>query len=201
MIDLEILQKKLYEDVKKSRVNTSLLCNNFLFISEGSKKSSAYIDPKYIPFYYHLGKYIQPKNMIEVGLRLGLFSSCFLKSCKSVEYFLGFQQKNNEYYSPRFALNNIGFNYSGKIEIIVESKIPDLKTKFDLSIINEELDYDIHRIYLDTLWNVMELDGLIVHDYIHSNKLVGTAFRDFAKTKNRDIIEIKTRYGVGIVKR
>jgi hypothetical protein len=206
-LQLPELKKRLDADLDKSVMSSGNLMHSFALLNESSRKSGPYTDPRYIPFYYYLGKYIYPTNFMEMGFRLGLCSGCFLKSCLTVEHFFGFQKRGDEYYSTRLGMRNLRRNYRGAAEVVIgdilESPFVNAlgKKQWDLAFMNEEMEYDQHRNYLDTIWNSMALGGLLVADNINSHKPGGTAFVDFCKTKNREPVTIATRYGVGIVQK
>ena len=181
--------------------------NGFRFIDEASRRTPAYSDPLFVPFYYYLGKYVKPKTVVEMGFRLGLFSGSFFKSCSTVDYFFAFQNKPEVFYSPRLAKANIKQSYKGLMDFYVGSVLDDVFVdklsykNWDLVIINEEESYDTHRTYLDYVWSNVSHEGLVVMDYVNSHKPAGDALVDFCKGNNRDPIFLKTRYGVGIVKK
>lgn len=205
-MELNELKKILEEKLNKS-LPSKLFLNKMRLLDENSRNTPAYQDPKYIPFYYWLGTQIQPKSLIEIGFRLGLFSSCFLNSCKSVERLIGFQQKTNDFYSPRLGIANVKDNFKGSLYVYT-GDIQDDTFEFklghdgwDLLIINEEVNYDKHRDYLDLMWGKLNSGALIIMDYIHKHLPAKEAFFDFCKSKNRLPIELETRYGVGIIEK
>jgi hypothetical protein len=206
-VNIEDLKPLLDADLDNSFVTPNVLMSSFLFLDEKSRLTSPYTDPRYIPFYYYLGKYITPRTVIEVGLRLGLFSGVFFKSCKTVEHFFGFQRLTGEYYSPRLAKRNIKVNYRKSVDVYSGQIMDDEFSKkfssytWDLAIVNEDMPYDQHREYLDTLWTRLSLGGIIVSDYVSNGQPGGTAFIDFCKTKNRTPVRFATRYGVGMVQK
>jgi len=201
------LKKKLDERLAK-QFSPRVLLDNLRLIDEASRKTSAYTDPLYLPCYYHLGALIQPKNIIDIGFRLGLFSSCFLKSCKTVKHIFGFQEKTEEYYSCRLGKANV-LQIAKKVKIDIhvgttldEEFITKLHgNKWELCFINQEAGYDKHMSYLDLVWPQMELDGFIVMDYITRHQPAKRAFFDFCKSKNREPVAFQTRYGLGIIQR
>jgi predicted O-methyltransferase YrrM len=205
-MDLLELKKRLEEKLDK-QITSRVFLDRMRVLDEESRKSAAYNDPRYIPFYYWLGSMIEPKSLVELGFRLGLFSANFLRSCKSVERFLGYQEKTAEFYSPRLGKSNVRDHYKGPLDIYVGSindeEFENLlsKTQWDLAIINEEVGYDRHREYLDVIWSKLNLDGYIVMDYVNRHKPAGEAYMDFCRIKNREPVKISTRYGVGIIKR
>lgn len=201
------LKLNVDEDLKKQIVNGRILLDRFKVIDEDSRKTSEYSDPRHFPFYYHLGKYIFPKNVVEIGLDLGFSVGCFLKSCKSVENFFGFKEKDNEFYSSRIAEKNIKSNYKGKIITYVGSIIDEnfekitSKYNWDLIFLNEKMDYDNYLDVLEVLWNYMNLGCYMVFDYISVHKDSEKAFLNFCKIKNVNSIRFNTRYGIGILQK
>ncbi len=182
-----------------------MLLNRFRLLDETSRQSSAYTDPIYVPFYFYLGEELKPLSLVEMGFRLGLCSGNFLRSCKSVEYFLAFQEKTDEYYSPRLAIHNVRDYYKKGIEVHVGKVLDHEFTnklgsrKWDLAIVNEEKNYDTHLSYLELLWDHMNYDGSIVMDFVGYHEPARRAYFDFCKRKNREPQVIKTRYGVGVM--
>ena len=176
-------------------------------ITEESRITSAYNDSRYIPFYYWLGTLIQPKSLVEIGFRLGLFSANFLRGCKTVEKFLAFQEKTHEFYSPRLGISNVKDHYKGQYYVhigsindsVFEDKLKE--NEWELAIVNEEVGYDRHREYLDSLWSNLHPDGLIVMDYVTRHKPASEAYFDFCKSKNRTPTIVTTRYGVGLIRK
>lgn len=205
-MDLLELKAKLEQKLNK-RLSARVFLDSLRVIDEASRQSAAYNDPLYVPFYYWLGTFAQPKSLIEIGFRLGLFSANFLRACKTVQLFLAFQEKTEDYYSPRLARANVKSHYRRKMFVHV-GNIHDERFEFllkqtvwDLVIINEEVSYDLHRLYLDVLWSKLSIDGLICMDYIGRHKPAKDAYYDFCRTKSRDPVLIATRYGVGLIKK
>ena len=204
---MEQLKQNLEDKLNNSNLGSKVLLGRFKVIDEASRKTPAYVDERYIPFYYHLGTMLEPKSMAEIGFRLGLCSGCFLKGCKTVESFLAFQEQGEEFYSPRIGKSNIQDCYRNDFDVHV-GKILDNEwsqkfneREWDLVLINEEVTYDRHMEYLDFVWPQISFDGLLVMDYISWHKPAKQAFYNFCKIKNREPISIKTRYGVGIVQK
>jgi len=203
----EALYLQLNSKLEKSLIPAKILLDKFRVIDESSRKTAPYTDPVYAPFYYYLGTLIEAESVAEIGIRLALLSGCFLKGCKTVKTFLGFQETTEEYYSLRLAKANIKSVFKGKFDFylgkVTDDAFVDCFTKrnWDVVIINEEMTYDLHRNYLDMIWEHMTYEGLIVMDYISSHEPAKRAFFDFCKIQNRKPITFKTRYGVGIVQR
>lgn len=199
---------KDYVTLKLSKqLPSHIFLDSMRVIEEESRKTPAYTDPKYLPFYYFLGTQIEAENLLEIGFRLGLCSGCFLKGCKTVRNFLAFQEKTEEFYSPRMGRANVKCNFRGDFHVHVGSVSDDVfterlkATSWDLVILNEEAAYDKHRLFYDLLWPELRLGALIISDYINRHRATGQAYFDFCKAKNREPIVIGTRYGVGLIQK
>ena len=206
-MDVKELGIKLNQELDHQTISASTLLGNCRVIDEQCRKSAPYVDHRYMPFYYYLGKHVQPKTMLDIGFRLGLFGSCFFRSCHTVENYLAFQQKNDGFYSPRLGVKNVMDHFHKKIHVHVGGIQDDAflgvlhETAWDLVIINEEVSYEQHRLFLDLIWPHVSLGGLIVMDYIDRHKPAGEVYRDFCKVHKRDTITVKSRYGVGLIEK
>lgn len=159
---------QIKEKINKKIINSKKLTSNFKFIDQNSKKSIKYNDDLYIPFFYYLGKVIKPKTFLEIGLNIAINSSCFLKSCKTVNYFLGFQQKNDQYYNFNIPKSNLSLNYKQNLDIYYGDFFDNdfqkmLSKKFDLIFFNQEYSYDKMFQILETIYsNNLDKDGMLV---------------------------------------
>lgn len=174
-------------------------------INEKDRRASAYTDPHYIPFYYHLGKFLKPTSIVEVGLRLGLVGAAFLTSCQTVEEYLTLQWSNGEeYYSSRLAKANIRDHYRGLLythagSIDNEEFASRLESRtWDLAVVNDELSYDDQLLVLETLWPRISPGGYLVCDYVKSHPPVRKAWDGFCASRRLKPEFIDTRYGVSI---
>jgi hypothetical protein len=205
---IDELKKIIDKDLDSQRISGRILLNRMRLIDETSRKSSAYLDHRYAPFYYYLGKYISPKSFMEIGFTIGLLSASFLASCKTVDRFFGFKEQGGDFVPQRIGRSNIRLfmkskkdeYYSGNLfDEQFSSKI--LPNFWDLIIINEETVYDKHLEYLDLTWDSLSEDGYIVAEYIDRHKPAKQAFFAFCESKNRKPIVFKTRFGTGIIQR
>ena len=209
-MDIQELKVKLEKQLNQQLVSARTLLGRMRVIEERSRQTFAYNDDRYIPFYYHLGKHIGPKSFLKIGFHLGLLSSCFLKSCRTVETFLGFQEKEDEeYFSPRVGIANVKDAYPNPrfIDVHVGAFLDDKftqvmnKTNWDLVVFNEETTGDKLRLHMDLVWPHVDEGGLIVVDYVNNHKPTGETYRDFCKIQNREPTVVNTRYGVGLIER
>lgn len=205
-MNFDELNRELKSCLRKQLIGSRIM-DTFRFLSEDSRLTGAYGDPKYIPFYYYLGKCVSPESVIEIGFRLGLCSGAFFKSCKTCKHFLSFQEKSNNFYSPRLAKANVRDNYKGKMDFYT-GKVTDenflnklAERKWGLVIINEEIVYDDHLDYLDYVWPNLNIGGHIVMDFVKSHGPAKRAFYSFCSTKKLEYAIFDTRYGVGIVEK
>lgn len=204
---MKLEEIKAYTEAKlKKRLPSHIFLDRMRLIEEDSRQSLAYNNSTYVPFYYWLGTISEAKTLVEIGFRLGLLSGNFLKSCKTVNYFLALQEiKTGEFYSDRIGKSNIKDHYKGNFYVHTGHCNDDLfvtklkSLEIDFAIINEEVTYDKHRLYYDLLWPQMAKDGIIVADYLNKYKPALVAFRDFCVSVNREPVYVETDYGVGMV--
>jgi hypothetical protein len=205
--DFDKLIANLESDLNASRVSSRVLLNRLCMIDENSRTTAPYLDEKYCPYYYYLGKYIPATSLMEVGFSLGLFSACFLSSCKTVEHFIGFkEEKENEFIPLNLAKTNIKKVYKKKQDYFIgqiydENFQKILPKKISVILFNEEVDYDLHRKYFDFFWDYLDEGGLFVMDYIDRHKAAREAFADFCFGERIEPKYFKTRYGTGLVRK
>lgn len=206
-IDLSDLHKKIDKELNSQFISGRVLLDRFCLIDEDSRKTAAYLDHRYAPFYYYLGKHIKPKFIMEIGFNLGLLSASFLTSCKTVESFFGYKEKNDSFVPIRIGKANIRKKFKGRSDFYIGNfynqefiNIISLNL-MDLVFINDETSYDKHLEYLDTIWINLSENGLIVVDYINKHIPAKNAFLAFCESKNRKPVIFSTRYGTGILQK
>lgn len=207
-VDVHKLKSDLDRAINDQLMSPKFLLSSCRLIEESSRLSSAYTDPRYLPFYYHLGKLVSPVNVVEFGFRLGLAGSCFLRSCGSVQKYLAVQEPDKgQFYSPRLGRANVKDRYKKELNVH-HGLISDNNflnniglVRWDLALICDEVGYDRNMSYLDLLWGRLASGGLIVMDHLSKHEPARKSFSDFALANNREPVFIKTRYGVGIIQR
>lgn len=198
--------KDLDKKIKSQIISSKVLLDKLRLVDELSRKSGPYQDPMYLPFYFHLSKFITPKSILQIGFNLGLEICCFLQGCKSVEHFFAFQKDEGKFYSERIAFSNIK-DISKKIKTdfyygsILDDKFLSKLNNFDLILITEKNDFDKIMDALNICWNKLNFNGYLVVDYLDYNKKIRKIFLDFCKINNRQGETFKTRYGVGILRK
>lgn len=206
-MDLNDLKGQLETDLDKAVVSSMVLLRNFHLLDDRSRLTGAYFDPRYIPFYYHLGKKIQPKFLLNIGFGLGLPSGVFLMACKTVEKLLALESPDQEFYSPRLALKNVKNRYKNWFKCCVSDLTDDdfvsemKRNEWDAVLVTEPTSYDRQRAILDVAWNNLAYGGLMVVDHVLSDETNEQAFYDFCKINSREPVVVKTRYGVGMVRK
>jgi predicted O-methyltransferase YrrM len=203
-MDLSELKTHLEEDLGKRLIRPPALLSRFRVMDEASRLAPAYVDDANFPFYYHLGKYLQPTTMFEWGFELGFRSACFLQSCSTATYLHACENAKKEYFAGRLACKNLRDVYKKdfKFEIIpVNNVLEALDSTFDLAFINDDLNYDEYRNVFDAVFEHMRLNGIVVVGKVLSNSVCGDAFSAFCKIQHREPMIIETRYGTGIVQR
>jgi len=190
---------ELKKDLEKELIQSPALFHGFLFLSADATRTPAYADPRYLPFYYYLSKYVQPQKLLEVGFTLGLHSGAFLRHNTSVEHFLGFQSPEEQ--PSRLGAKNIGLVYKKPFQVFVGRffDAPLKEHAWDLVLWDKQWPYDVARSGLDRVWDSMALDGFLVYERLNGENR--RAFDDFCKIHDRVPVVLQTRYGVGIVKR
>jgi hypothetical protein len=206
-VDLEILVKTLNVGLDAQVISGRVLLDRLHVIDEDSRKTAAYLDHRYAPFYYHLGKYIKPKSVMEVGFDLGLLSASLLTSCKTVKLFFGYKSNGPNFIPTRLGKANIRLRFKGEANFYIgntyDQEFIDIfsPNSWDLVILNDETVYDKHLEYLDAVWPNVSEHGLVIAEYIDRHAPAREAFLAFCESKNRQPAVFETRYGTGILQK
>jgi len=194
------------KDISKGIITSKVLTSRFKFLNENDKKSIIYNDPFYIPFFYHLGKHINPTCFFEMGFDLSLISSCFLKSCKSVEYFLALQQKTKDSYNEKLAISNLKTNYKKDFNYycgnFFDQEFLDYfdKKDFDLIIVNAQGGYDDLFSAVEYAYMRLKNKGHLVFNNLSANKNK-EIFLNIAIGYKKEYKVLGTKYSVGILEK
>jgi predicted O-methyltransferase YrrM len=193
--------KELESEINKPiSLPSKILMSRFCFLTEGSKFTQMMADPKYFPFYYQLGKRVQPRRLLEVGFGLGFISGCFLQGCKTVEEFTAYHSPKNEFYTFKLGRRNVFSVYKNKFKFI--NDILELSGEYDLVIINDDnYTIDDYRAILDKTWEHLSYGGLFVIDHARYGNMGKQILPDFFKIVNREPNFVNTRYGVVLLKK
>jgi len=205
-IELEYLKKKVDVDLKKQLISGRVLLDRYCMIDELSRKSPSYCDPNYAGFYYHLGKYISPNSLMEFGFDLGLFSACFMISCKTVKNYFAFRESDGSFFSERIGARNIRRSYKGNSKYHYGSIHDDIfdkvfENRWDMVIFSVEEKYDKQLQYFEFVWPYLNENAIMVCDNIRRNQATKDAFEAFAFSKNRESCFFNTRHGTMILQK
>lgn len=199
--------KEFLETKLKKPLPSHLILHNMRLSDDSIRNSFFYNEPTYVPLYFWLGKILKPKTLLEIGFRYGLLSATFLKTCKTVTYFLALQEPREKYYSCRLGISNVKDHYRKKLEVYMgklEDEFFEAKLKcsnLDLVIINEEAGYDRYRQYFDAIWPQLSPEGYMVVDCLKKYTSLDAAVKDFCISKNVAATYIGTTYGVSIIRK
>ncbi len=201
------LKSELQSALDAVLVHPRVLLNTSRLINESDRRAAAYTDPKFIPFYYHLGKILKPKAVLEIGFRLGLTAAALNRGCQTVEHYLAVQETSDQFYSARLAKANVRDHFRGHLYTHAGSVDDDgfsalsFVREWDLVIVNDEVGYDRHLLFLETVWPLIPLGGWLVCDYVESHKPAKKAIEGFCKARNLHPEFVGTRYGVALVQK
>lgn len=201
-------QRQIKELLRGKLVGGRVLLQDCRLIDENGRKSPAYSDPLYAPFYYHLGKFATPRTVLSVGFTLGLLERCFFESCRSAERFAALRVPDRDvYYSPRMGLHNVGRSYRSPVEYF-EGSLKDesggsvlSSDKWDMVFVFEESGYDDCLFTMETVWSHMSPGAHLVVENVEDIKPVKQAFHAFADSVGRSPAVYGTRYGTGVLQR
>lgn len=194
---MEDIFKILKHNFENKNISTNVIIPNIKTINNLSKNSPAFTDPKYLPFYYRLGCEIKPKSVIQIGSNMGLVGACFLKGCDTVENWTCIDINNNH---TNIIKSNLLKKYYLSIKnlfIIDDIKKIELKEKYDLAFLTENLDHIFYDCLM-YLWDNTKSNGVLVVDFIFE-KNIDEIFKNFCEVKNLNPFLFNTRYGTGIL--
>lgn len=205
---VEELKAKLEAKLRNRHVSGRVLLDRFQMLDPDTVKlHGAYSDPSYMPFYLHLGRFVPAPRLLEFGFGTALASGCFCWGNGKVQEVLGFQPKRHGFYSARLGIANLSLVFKGRGHIYV-GQVHDQdfvarvgERRWDVALVSDRESYDGTMTYLEAAWTGLEYDGLLCVDNLTADKMIGRAFADFCKIKNRPVTLIGTRYGVGLVKK
>lgn len=206
-LELNSLKQKIDNDLQLARLNGRNLLDKFCVIDEESRKSPAYADSLYSCFYYYLGKYLSPTNVLEIGFDLGLLSGSFFTSNKTTINFLGFREKSKQFASVRLGRQNIKKVMKGDRNFYIGSLYDEefdalfRACRWDLVILTDEATYDKNLEYLDFVWSNLSENGIILCEYMSRSITVRDSFVAFCKNKDRKFVQFSTRYKAALVQK
>ena len=199
------LVEKVRTSFKSSALSAQCLLAKFKYLPPDVTNRTFFYDPKYYPFYFHLGRHVTAENVLDMSLAGGLPLSCFLLGKTGTENVLAFQRQSVDFYSPRMATHNVRAVYRRRLsahvgamdDVTFQKKLQSYD--WNAVLMTERLPYDECLGYLRVIWSSVASGGIIILDYVNYDKSMGQAYHDFAKTSNRDTVIFDTKYGVGLI--
>jgi len=176
-------------------------------VGEESSMGPSHNDPAYFPYYFHLGRVLNPSRVLCVGFDLGLQAGCVLRGCESAEFMFAIQPAPAHPYSPRIAVSNVKkimgkhFPLSVYIGGIGDESFPEAEIRsFDLAFIACFMPPDSMMDHLHFCWESLSEGGFLSLDRL-SEASSSEIFRDFCKARSVDFRLFDTRYGSGIARK
>lgn len=191
-VDIEVKKGNMPPDRLLSKLKRSLENVGDVILS----------DPEYLPFYYYLGQFIEPKSILEINPNSGLISSVFLIGNKSVKEYAAFQWDKDGLYDDRIAVSNLKKSFKGDMWFDQNSQFDfKIKKEFDLVLINEQKSYDDYMVVLNSIWAYLSHKGFALLTKAGYSKHSLMAFRDFCKISNRDGHYFNNRFKQGVIQK
>lgn len=188
-------------------LSPSALLARMSVVDSPSKAATAYQDPNYLPFYFHLGRVVDPASVFCIGAEIGLQVGCLLEGCGNPRSATCLQPPSDSFFPSRLALSNIRSAAGRRFPVSLHSG--DLNEfvaravggeRFDLAMVVVPMPVDLMMDSMDLCWSVLVEDGLMVVDMLDEGR-AGPVFADFCRARNLKSAVVKTRYGTGIAGR
>lgn len=160
------------------------------------QRSPEFQDPRYYPFYYYLAGQIKPRRVLQIGSRGGYIAFAFCKTSESVVQWSFHPHSPYSSIAESNAQANIADDF-GLVRFLPEIQEHD---KYDLVIISDKFESEKQLEYLNTAFDHLVPEGLLVVDYI-TDESAEDVFSRFCKARNREPVRLDTRYHVSIIER
>lgn len=204
---LDEVESQISYRMLKQLMSPRTLLGGMRLIDESSRLSGQYQDPNYLPFYFHLGRVINPARIACVGFDLGLQLSCLLKGCSSPKLAFCLQGPSGDFYSPRLALSNIRSVAGNRFPVEVHVGRPHdqrpqdiIRAGVDMALITKGMPSDDLMESMDLCWGGLGSGGAMVVDYLSQGESEDI-FRDFCAGRSVRYHIFRTRYLSGMVLR
>jgi len=143
-----------------------------------------------LPFYYHLGKYISPSNVLNLDFDSGVKDLCFLTNCKSVNNYVGICSYSD--LIEKLGRYNVRLVYEKDINIYKNILEAVESNHWDL-VFSENVDTVLK--YSKDVWQKMSQDGLLIIDRSYDKQ---SDIESLSKLINRESYYVEGRYGINI---
>ena len=195
------LNNASYEVFNKKLNFESHLFDLFVYESETTKNLSSFKDKRNYPFYYFLGKELNPENVLMVGNCGGYKSGFLCYSSKNIKNLYVYDILNNSSLM-RITKNNLGkfrnvkkcFFNDIKKESFLKENFFDLIIFDDVSMIDEK-----DKLYF--FYDICKKDLFLVFYKIFDNKKNENYLINFANKRNTFFEKFQTRNQTLIIKK
>ena len=196
-----ILNNKIYEAFNKKLQFEKHLLDLFVYENDNTKLSPSFRDKRNYPFYYFLGKNINPENVLMVGTCGGYKSGFLCYSTSSVKNLFVYDFYNNKSLM-RLTRNNLGKFRNVKKQFF-NDKNKDVYFKndfFDL-IIFDDIKTIEKKENLYFYYDLLKNNGYMVFDKVFDNKEIVDYVINFANKRNIVFEKFQTRNQTLIIKK
>lgn len=195
------LNNKKYELFNKKLNFEKHLFDLFVYENEITKNLPSFKDKRNYPFYYFLGKELNPENVLMVG-NCGGYKSGFIcyssEKIKNIYIYDVYEKKS----LMRIARNNLGkFMHVKKHFLTCENKDDFLKNDFFDLIVFDDVSFIENKEKLCFFYDICKKDGFLVFDKIFDNQKHENYLVNFANKRNTSIEKFQTRNQTVIISR
>jgi hypothetical protein len=186
-----------------THLDAAMLLSDAKLLDPATRDTPAFNDPRYLPFYYHLGGQLAPRAGYQIGSKLGLVGACFMRGAKVTQSWAAADAPDPAVRHPaRTIESNLSLYCKGAVSSVVldEAALRADGPPVDVCVLSERFPPDRAELYLDHLWRRLRSEGWLVVDYI-GDEAGAAVFHKFCRVKNRQPVVFGTRYGLGVITR
>lgn len=195
------INNKMYEVFNKKLQFEKHLLDLFVYENENTKLSSSFRDKRNYPFYYFLGKNINPQNVLMIGTCGGYKSGLLCYSSSNLKNICVYDFYNNKSLM-RLTRNNLGkFRNVKKQFLNDQNKDFFLKNDFFDLMIFDDIKIIEKKENLYFFYDLLKNNGYIVFDKIFDNKEIVDYVINFANKRNLIFEKFQTRNQSLIIKK
>lgn len=187
------LNNSNYEVFNKKLQFENHLFDLFVYESEETKFLPYFRDKRNYPFYYYLGKKINPENVLIVGTCGGYKSGLICYSSEKIKNIYIFDFFKNKSLM-RLTRNNLGKFRNVKKEFFNESnKEAFLKNDFFDLIIFDDIKIIENKEILYFYYDLLKNKGFLIFDKVVENLELENYLINFANKRNALVEKFQTR--------
>lgn len=195
------INNKMYEVFNRKLQFEKHLLDLFVYENENTKLSSSFRDKRNYPFYYFLGKNINPQNVLMIGTCGGYKSGLLCYSSSNLKNICVYDFYNNKSLM-RLTRNNLGkFRNVKKQFLNDQNKDFFLKNDFFDLMIFDDIKIIEKKENLYFFYDLLKNNGYIVFDKIFDNKEIVDYVINFANKRNLIFEKFQTRNQSLIIKK